>query len=419
MKRYLSLILMAVLFSAVSCHRTNVESIGQGELVDDKGKKMDAYEQRSKLETVGKSFLQEVDVDHWKASADFLRKVSSKFEGSEYDVSEMEDWAEDMENLLVSETYENPYTVTKVTARLSAIKGRFTEKGNRFVRSDSDDLSLVFTVDGEQVTMTFTAKERNDDLLVADVTDDRYGERTTVYVRVPRSADLVITRGSKPFFHISISLDVDDVDHDGCLTPDKDSFGLSVSCTLDEYSIELKQAEYASDHAVVSMVWSRGKQKLLAYEARAKYRVDYDMKDWDDAEAEFLSADLSVDILGKVQLKGYIPDYAALEHWMDLAYDANDNEESFRKYVAEAEKCISVGVYYDGGKTLQATLGLEPYYETGYDYGRRGWEVMPVIRFADGTSYSFESFFNEEEFSDLFEALEDWIAKINRMLGID
>ena len=80
---------------------------------------------------------------------------------------------------------------------------------------------------------------------------------------------------------------------------------------------------------------------------------------------------------------------------------------------------MAIGVYYDGNNTLQATLGLEPYYETGYGYNGRGWEVMPVIRFADGTSYSFESFFDEEEFSGLFDALEDWIAKIERMLGIN
>ena len=415
------MILMAALcVSAVSCRdKADVSAIGQGELEDGQGKKLDAYQQRSKLETVGKSMLQELDVDNWKASAEFLRKVGEKFDDESYDVSEIEDWMEDMEDLLVSETYENPYTVTKVTARLSAFKGRFTEVGNRFVRSDSNDLSLVFSVGGEQVTITFTVKERDDDLFVMDMSDEWDGERTSVYVRAPRSADLVINRGSKEFCHIHISLDVNDVNRDGCLTPDADSFGLSVSFKLDEYSMELKQAEYASDHAVVSMLFSRGRQTLLAYEARARYRVDYNKEDIEDTEAEFLSADVSVDVMGKVQLKGFIPDFANLEHWMDLAYEANDDEETFRRYVTEAEKCIAIGVYYDGNNTLQATLGLEPYYETGYGYNGRGWEVMPVIRFADGTSYSFESFFDEEEFSGLFDALEDWIAKIERMLGIN
>ena len=75
MKRYLSMILMAALcVSAVSCRdKADVSAIGQGELEDGQGKKLDAYQQRSKLETVGKSMLQELDVDNWKASAEFLR----------------------------------------------------------------------------------------------------------------------------------------------------------------------------------------------------------------------------------------------------------------------------------------------------------------------------------------------------------
>ena len=124
--------------------------------------------------------------------------------------------------------------------------------------------------------------------------------------------------------------------------------------------------------------------------------------------------DLEIDVLGKLQIKG-TADMAALVENTNKAFDEAKTDEEFKSYVAAAEQNMNLAAYFDGGSMAQATLGLEPDKET-LD-GRTRLAIVPVLRFADGTSYAvFQTFFNPDDFKTLMEAAKNWAEGVEKYL---
>ena len=90
------------------------------------------------------------------------------------------------------------------------------------------------------------------------------------------------------------------------------------------------------------------------------------------------------------------------------------DENAFKDALAELEKLYGFGVYYDGGNTIQATIGFEPVFDEVDQY----WTYNPVIRFADGTSYAVEDYFSQENFGDFANELMNWVNDLMDYLGI-
>ena len=124
--------------------------------------------------------------------------------------------------------------------------------------------------------------------------------------------------------------------------------------------------------------------------------------------------ELAIDVLGKLQIKG-TADMAALVENTNKAFDEAKTDDEFKSYVAAAEQNMNLAAYFDGGTMAQATLGLEPDKET-ID-GRSRLVIVPVLRFADGTSYAvFQTFFNPDDFKTLVEAAENWAEGVEKYL---
>jgi hypothetical protein len=140
---------------------------------------------------------------------------------------------------------------------------------------------------------------------------------------------------------------------------------------------------------------------------------DFDDYNTDDANAK--NVVVSLDVLGKVQMKGTVAD---IRRYVDYLIEADENdyaEGTFKSYINQANALTDINVYYDGKSTKHASIRLEPFREEGWY--QTYWTAEPVLVFySDGSSYStFEAFFNQSEFKrtiNTFKTLANAYANI-------
>lgn len=136
------------------------------------------------------------------------------------------------------------------------------------------------------------------------------------------------------------------------------------------------------------------------------------------------SANAQVTIMNEAQLKGSCSDISAMVHELyNLEWDSS-NIESARQEAAIYNKYITAGLTYDNATNFVATLEIAPYeYESSYttdvwnpDTQQYEQKVItnyyyytePLIVFtSDGSRFSLEDYFTEENFGGLIESFEN------------
>jgi hypothetical protein len=136
------------------------------------------------------------------------------------------------------------------------------------------------------------------------------------------------------------------------------------------------------------------------------------------------SANAQVTIMNEVQVKGSCSDISAMVHELyNLEWDSS-NIESARQEAAIYNKYITAGLTYDNATNFVATLEIAPYeYESSYttdvwnpDTQQYEQKVItnyyyytePLIVFtSDGSRFSLEDYFTEENFGGLIESFEN------------
>ena len=144
----------------------------------------------------------------------------------------------------------------------------------------------------------------------------------------------------------------------------------------------------------------------------------------DNYETIVGNATAVVSILNEAQLKGSCSDISAMVHELyNLEWDSS-NIESARQEAAIYNKYITAGLTYDNATNFVATLEIAPYeYESSYttdvwnpDTQQYEQKVItnyyyytePLIVFtSDGSRFSLEDYFTEENFGGLIESFEN------------
>ena len=145
---------------------------------------------------------------------------------------------------------------------------------------------------------------------------------------------------------------------------------------------------------------------------------------YDNYETIVGNATAVVSILNEAQLKGSCSDISAMVHELyNLEWDSS-NIESSRQEAAIYNKYITAGLTYDNATNFVATLEIAPYeYESSYttdvwnpDTQQYEQKVItnyyyytePLIVFtSDGSRFSLEDYFTEENFGGLIESFEN------------
>ena len=267
-------------------------------------------------------------------------------------------------------------------------------------------------------------------------------ERLNATVYMPRKIAATLVRDGKDVLTIDADVEYEDSNANKALDPGEDRIAVVSHFTFDKYDFKVKRADYYTGNGSVECVLSCSDTPLMTVTANVEgvsiERNVYDesgedieetepgtLPNWGyifhrtgnvfDGPSEPTGADVDIDILGKLQVKGAC-DVVNLMKNLKKADDSQSSEATFKSFVTQAEQCFNLDVYFDGATTAQATLGLEPDKST-HD-GRTYLDVIPVIRFADGTSYAvFESFFDPEDFKNLVSAAQNWADAVGEYLN--
>ncbi len=117
-------------------------------------------------------------------------------------------------------------------------------------------------------------------------------------------------------------------------------------------------------------------------------------------------ASVSVNVLGKVQVRGTVSNIDDFIKYCNEAEDNRRDETTFKDWINKANALVDLNVYYNNSSASSAQCKMLASAYRAYDGTR--WEAAPALFFNDGTSYSFESFFDENTFrhvTDNFETL--------------
>ena len=429
----------AMVLGTASCEKINDLVTGkttneQG-LTDDKGKKLTADEQKSKIDETADALMTDLDMSVWQKEYDTVEGVLDEMGEKKIDSSVLENKMQTIVDAWQTVKGENPFVTTTTLIKLTDLMGHFTENAEGgFDYEEANDLQITIFSGEKAITAGFSAK-LTDTVINIDESyrgsQDADGNWTEKYENivkayVPGEAALTLKVNGELLASLNIRINYTDVNGDGWVD-ENDKADLGFTIKVGAYTIQLDQADYASDKASVGAKILKDNHLVVGVSAKAAYKV---------VETEEgiipISGEVKVDVEGKIQVVGNLPSYDTLMTAGDKVNKASQAEDydAFTAAVAELEKAYGFGVYYDGKNTLQATVGLEPYKfdEAGKDYNGdgvvneqdrvKGFGVNPVIRFQDGTSYGVEEYFSEDRFGDTEQKVYKWAMDILEALGL-
>ncbi|MCQ2253437.1 MAG: hypothetical protein MJZ61_08300 [Bacteroidales bacterium] len=393
---------------------------------------------------------------------DFAQHISEIFDDyetgkkytSNYDHEKVFLSAEDIEN--AKEIYLRDevsiYNSSNKTSRLyqvSKFKGDFKLVDNKWQKSESDGLKFEFaddqgkvcilkletsgktanitggfSIDSESVIDTDPQEHSlswNADKTSATVEHKiiRPAEREDRVIEVPENITVTLTRDGKEIFKTVTKTDLDVVSSSE-YNLSKDSYAATNVVNILDYSFYTQKANYSSKNNSADAVFSasHGNSKLLQIEGSAtNAKINVDDENVYDINLESGQGSVSVDMLGKVQVKGSFIDAKKFFDAMDEAEENEEEAATFKAAIDEANKYIDLNLYFNNGSAKQCKVVLEPVSEE-HRWGT-SWTYNLAVQFEDGTRFAFDDYAGENDFlgvRDLFDSMqEDYENK----LGID
>lgn len=253
--------------------------------------------------------------------------------------------------------------------------------------------------------------------------------RSESYIYMPRKVSATFSDGSSKVADMNIDIKYNGTAA-GTLDISADKIGIDFGLSASGYTLKSEKVDYLAESAEVAYVFSYGDKDIIKmnvsekgasiekseiddkyennYDGFASYQIsrgtEYNVKNMPS------SVTVEADILGELQISGEA-DIAKLVEISGKLDENRESEATFKSWVGQAEQCLKIDVFYDNSTERSAYLGLEPVKNDNE------WDVVPVIRFADGTSYAvFEVFFNENDFADLILAIQAWEEKVDEFM---
>lgn len=398
-------------------------------------KAMTSTEQKIHLEETGVEVLNLIKTADFRSYVDLFDYVEDTY--YDYETDEVEDWyegcLEDITKTLGNDSGEtywgDKYYYTDYSRLYAAsnFTGHFTAKDGYWDYSKADDLQFIFNdQNGKKCVVKLTTSGSSKEVYVGDEEDYDYDydystgnyieyiDNYENYIKIPEKITISMTQNGSSIISLTLTTDLSSVAGEE-FNLEKDKYAVTANVKIKDYEWNLTKASYkAQENAQISMNFKKGSTTIVSMSAYIDAKVDFEEdEDYEDSEVEVTSAKnakLNFSIMDdKVAVKGNCLDVIKFNNKMEDAEDYCDEETAYKSYINEANEMLDLYVYYNGTDTKQAYVNLEPFYDDGYYYGGE-WDCEPVIRFADGTSYStFEAFFDEDDFKDLINTFEKLI----------
>ena len=438
----------------------------------EEGKVMTPLEQKEYLEKVALEFMDMVPSSDFNDIADLGNYINDTY-GEDYDWDDVGDWAENTFDALrgaaLGTTTENEeyhyewgdyvqnsyykyiYTNYKAVLMASNFTGHFTARDGSWVRTDANDLQFLFKDEqGRQCVLKLETGGKVKKVHLLDVEDwndwdsdwsqepngngyiynyyyTEYCDRDQLTIGVPENITVTLTQGSNQVVKTSVKINLDNLNSEE-FDLSKHNLTMSAEVVLNNgYRFDVSKVAYtANTSASVAFAMSKNGKSLITMGVSSEVtglpsvnisafssEDDDEWGDYDDANGK--NAYVKFDILGKVQMQGKLTDGRKFADYMEKAEDNDTKETAYKSWINQANGLFNVNMYYNNTSTKQAYVELEPFAEE-YWNGERYWDVEPVMKFYDGTSYStFEAFFNDTDFKktiDTFKKLANKFADL-------
>lgn len=401
---------------------------------------MSPEQQKIRLESAATAFIEEFDAANFEEVTNLAAYISDVYSDYEYDA--IEEWGETcLEGMLdfvrtwneteTGSSWVDHYTYNEYSLlfKIASFKGDFVAKNGRWKRTDANYLS--FTVkdeNGADCVLKLTASGDTKKVYVgADEDWDWLGSQYDAgkyyyyydidiinnYIMLPSTINVTLYRGAEKMLDAVLNTDLAAMDDEN-FDLSRDKYNINAAFNFNGYSIVLNKMKYApaGEGTEISYEIKHGNSNLLTFSASSELDVEND---------GFYGADnnnINISIMDAVQFKGYCSDVHRLATLLDEADQRDDNEAEFKECVRKMNKLIDVGLYYDYKNVKYASVQLEAFAYEDYWDELTYWSCTPVILFEeDGTSYSFEEFFNEKAFRNVIRAFERLIEDYDDIIS--
>lgn len=389
-------------------------------------------EQKSQIEHAGQGFINEFQ----SFSVQDLKGVAAYVGGDlvdDYDTTPLEQWYKDaldvVTNLIDSENYgDYAWNEYERLLSFSRLTGHWTASNGRWTKTNANDLQFSFPYAGQTVVATLSKSGKEKLVYAGEDYDYDYGydawgnwhgveDYYNVYVKVPERLDVSIKLGGNTLAAVSYNADLTNVT-DKEFNLSRDKFSATARITVKDVTIDVSQLAYnVNKTSAAGASLKKGNKVLLSAEASLadlsiveeadEYYPEY--SDWAVSTAG--AANVKLNVMGEVQVKGNVADLKQTLDLMDQAAEHADNESAFKSYVQQINNKVDLGVYYNGGTQKQASVVFVPV-AYGGGWGQPYYDCELALKFSDGSTYSIDSFFDESSFGSLYNQLEALLRKL-------
>lgn len=416
------LLAIAAGMSLVSCNKQKAE------------KKYTAEEQVNKLDATGEAFIQELDLNNWKATADvvipailFLESGDVEIDKADAPEIETEESNVDLKNLV--------YTHTS-TIDMSKAKGHYTinaeGKGSK-ESGDFKDFQIAFSADNHNYVADVEFTNGDKTILVMSYEYQSNGyydenrnwvnvsgmvEKDYTYLILPAKMTGYFTADNTKHFTVEGNLSYNGVTDPRELTDIKAiTINADLAVKAGDYALNLSKLALKGGTFDEALTLKRNKKQLLEITSKATGLNIIDnpsVKSEEEVESDLPyacdNAQVAVDVLGQVQVKGNIKFNDLYNKYLSLATAEPKNVEEANALLAQLEPYYNLNVYYDKGNFVQASVRAKAFEDEGH------MNITAVINFQDGTSQAVPEFFTTENFGKTYAALEALVGKVQEYI---
>lgn len=285
-------------------------------------------------------------------------------------------------------------------------------------RKGGNDLTFTFNdTQGKKCVMNVKASDEatkihHESFDEEDWDSEGYTMRYVNQFMLPKTVNVTLTRDGKTRATVVVNADVKTA---GEIDLGKDELEVTSVITVADFQVNVSKASYkAGKTAEAKAVVSKNGETLITVTADGK--GSYSSKDEDFTVGQM---NATVDILSKAKVVAAVSDVEMLNSNLEKADENDENETLFKQYVENANKLINAKLYLNGSANSSAKLYLSPVPEEyGGAYGKY-WDHETWMEFSDGSKYSVDSYFNENDFKSVVDKIESIIDDFKDLFEID
>ncbi|MBQ3712032.1 MAG: YceI family protein [Bacteroidales bacterium] len=419
------LLAIAAGMSLVSCNKQKAE------------KKYTAEEQANKIDATGEAFIQELDLNNWKATADvvipailFLESGDVEIDKADAPEIETEESNVDLKNLVYTHTY---------TIDMSNAKGHYTfnAEGKGIKESgDFKDFQIAFSADNHNYVADVEFTNGDKTILVRSYEYQSNGyydenrnwvnvsgmvEKDYTYLILPAKMTGYFTADNNKHFTVEGNLSYNGVADPREITDLKAvTINADLAVKAGDYAVNLSKLSLKGGTFDEAFTLRRNKKLLLELTSKATGLNIVDNPypksgEEEEIESEFPfaceNAQVALDVLGQVQVKGNIKFNELYSKFATIAGAEPKNAEEANALLKQIEPYYNLNVYYDKGSVVQASVRAK-----AFENEEKEIDVTAVINFQDGTSQAVPEFFTAENFGKTYAALENLVGKVQEYI---